>query len=166
MVILYDRFNLPDDIFEIIFSTKQQEIVAKLLIDYMKKNDIKNSSDLFLYKSKIDLNCAKILLNSFNTGEIELDLEIIFFHLQQSVEKLIKSILSKHRISAPKTHDIEELIRALDNNNIKILGNIDKLIDLSEYAIEGRYAIIHDDVDDAHNYIILIEKIINKFKKN
>jgi len=101
----------------------------------MKKNDIKNSSDLFLYKSKIDLNCAKILLNSFNTGEIELDLEIIFFHLQQSVEKLIKSILSKHRISAPKTHDIEKLIRALDNNNIKILGNIDKLIDLSEYAI-------------------------------
>ena len=39
MVILYDRFNLPDDIFEIVFSTKQQEIVAKLLINYMKQND-------------------------------------------------------------------------------------------------------------------------------
>lgn len=38
MVILYDRFNLPDDIYEIIFSTKQQEIVAKLLMNYMKQN--------------------------------------------------------------------------------------------------------------------------------
>ena len=37
MVVLYDRFNLPDDIFEVIFATKQQEIVAKMLIDYMKQ---------------------------------------------------------------------------------------------------------------------------------
>ncbi len=38
MVILYDRFNLSDDIYEVIFATKQQEIVAKLLIKYMKEN--------------------------------------------------------------------------------------------------------------------------------
>lgn len=38
MVILYDRFNLPEDVFEIIFATKQQKIVAKLLIKYMKEN--------------------------------------------------------------------------------------------------------------------------------
>ncbi|MBN2458601.1 hypothetical protein JXB31_05735 [Candidatus Woesearchaeota archaeon] len=36
MVILFDRFNLPDDIFEIIFATKQQKIVSKLLIREMK----------------------------------------------------------------------------------------------------------------------------------
>ena len=35
MVILFDRFNLPDDIYEIIFSTNQQKIVAKELIRYM-----------------------------------------------------------------------------------------------------------------------------------
>jgi hypothetical protein len=38
MTILYDRFNLPEDIYEVIFSTKQQEIVAKLLMNYMKQN--------------------------------------------------------------------------------------------------------------------------------
>ena len=38
MVILYDRFNMPEDIFDILFATKQQVIVAKLLIDYMKEN--------------------------------------------------------------------------------------------------------------------------------
>ncbi len=37
MVILFDRFNLPDDIYEIVFATKQQKIVAKLLIKAMQE---------------------------------------------------------------------------------------------------------------------------------
>lgn len=36
MVILFDQFNLPDDIYEIIFATKQQKIVGKLLVKEMK----------------------------------------------------------------------------------------------------------------------------------
>lgn len=39
MVILFDQFNMPDDIFEVIFATKQQTIVARLLVDEMKMND-------------------------------------------------------------------------------------------------------------------------------
>jgi hypothetical protein len=39
MVVLYDQFNLPENVFEIIFATKQQVIVAKLLIEEMKKNE-------------------------------------------------------------------------------------------------------------------------------
>lgn len=38
MVILYDRFNLPEDIYEVIFATKQQVIVAKLLINMIKEH--------------------------------------------------------------------------------------------------------------------------------
>ncbi|NQV08699.1 hypothetical protein HQ529_02500 [Candidatus Woesearchaeota archaeon] len=38
MVILYDRFNLSEDIFEIIFATNQQRIVGKTLIKYVKEN--------------------------------------------------------------------------------------------------------------------------------
>jgi len=37
MVILFDRFNLPDDVYEIIFATKQQVIVGKLLVDMIKE---------------------------------------------------------------------------------------------------------------------------------
>ena len=36
MVILYDRFNLPENIFEVIFSTDQQRMVGELLIKEMK----------------------------------------------------------------------------------------------------------------------------------
>jgi hypothetical protein len=38
MVILFDQYNLPDNIYEIIFATNQQVVVAKMLIDEIKKN--------------------------------------------------------------------------------------------------------------------------------
>ncbi len=37
MVILVDRYNLPEDIFEVVFATPQQKIVGKVLIGYIKK---------------------------------------------------------------------------------------------------------------------------------
>ena len=39
MVILFDQYNMPDSIFEIIFSTKQQVIVANMLLEEMKLKD-------------------------------------------------------------------------------------------------------------------------------
>ncbi|MBI5073262.1 hypothetical protein HZA99_05585 [Candidatus Woesearchaeota archaeon] len=39
MVLLFDQFNMPEDIYEIMFATKQQVIVAKLLIQNMKEHD-------------------------------------------------------------------------------------------------------------------------------
>lgn len=39
MVVLFDQFNLPESVYEIVFATKQQVLVAKLLIEEMKKND-------------------------------------------------------------------------------------------------------------------------------
>ncbi len=39
MVILFDQFNLPDDVFEVIFATEQQIEVAKELIVELKKSN-------------------------------------------------------------------------------------------------------------------------------
>ena len=39
MVVLFDQFNMPESIFEIIFATKQQVIVAKLLLEQKKLKD-------------------------------------------------------------------------------------------------------------------------------
>lgn len=36
MVILFDQFNLPENIYEIIFATTQQVIVAQMLVEEMK----------------------------------------------------------------------------------------------------------------------------------
>lgn len=38
MVILFDQYNLPEDIYKIIFATEQQEVVSKLLTKYMFEN--------------------------------------------------------------------------------------------------------------------------------
>jgi hypothetical protein len=38
MVVLFDKFNLPESIIEVIFSTNQQRAVAKLLFEYFKQN--------------------------------------------------------------------------------------------------------------------------------
>ncbi len=38
MVILFDQFNMPESIYDVIFSTKQQVIVARELIKQLKKS--------------------------------------------------------------------------------------------------------------------------------
>jgi hypothetical protein len=39
MVILFDQFHLPEDIYEIVFATEQQVIVGRLLIEEFKANN-------------------------------------------------------------------------------------------------------------------------------
>ncbi|MFT7616052.1 MAG: hypothetical protein ACI8Y7_000880 [Candidatus Woesearchaeota archaeon] len=54
MVILYDMFNLPDDVFEVIFSTPQQRIVAKVLINFMKEHDNEiNKTQMSYFATKL-----------------------------------------------------------------------------------------------------------------
>ena len=54
MVMLFDRFNLPEDIFEVIFATKQQTIVAKLLLNYMKQNNSQiTKTEMSLFATKL-----------------------------------------------------------------------------------------------------------------
>lgn len=125
----------------------------------MKKDEIKNSSDMFLYKANVDLNTSIFLLESFNKGEVEIDFELIYFHLQQSAKKLLKSLLSHKKIRILKTHDISDLINLLNHDNIKYITNINELENLTQYAIEGRYAILHDDLDDAEKYIDILKQL-------
>jgi hypothetical protein len=54
MVILFDRFHLPEDIYEIIFATKQQKIVGKLLICEMKMHDGQlTKSEMSLFATRL-----------------------------------------------------------------------------------------------------------------
>ena len=54
MVVLFDRFNLPEDIYEVIFATKQQIIVAKLLIEMIKVNGGEiNKTEMSLFATKL-----------------------------------------------------------------------------------------------------------------
>ena len=54
MVILFDQFNLPEDVFEIIFATKQQVVVALLLVEEMKMhNNQLNKTEMSMFATKL-----------------------------------------------------------------------------------------------------------------
>ncbi len=54
MVILFDRFNLPDDIYEVIFATRQQQIVAKVFVSFMKNNGWEvNKTEMSMFATKL-----------------------------------------------------------------------------------------------------------------
>ena len=82
----------------------------------MAKKFLKQYEILFK-KAKVDLHGAKLLLTSFNNGDVELELEVIFFHLQQCAEKLIKTLLDFNKIKFPHSHDIEDLRSILEVNS-------------------------------------------------
>ena len=120
--------------------------------------------EILYKKARVDLKASKILLKDFEKGDEELDLEAIMFHLQQTAEKLLKSLLAFNKLHFTKTHDLEQLLNAINENNIKIIDNIEILLPLSDYAVEGRYAIIYDDLDNADKYIEILDELI-KFVK-
>ncbi|MDN5327901.1 MAG: hypothetical protein PWP03_539 [Candidatus Woesearchaeota archaeon] len=54
MVILFDMYNLPEDIFEIVFSTKQQAIVARQLFKEFKAHGgILTKSEMSLFATQL-----------------------------------------------------------------------------------------------------------------
>ena len=54
MVVLFDQFHLPDDVFEIVFATSQQRIVAKVLIKAIKeKGGALNKTEMSFFATKL-----------------------------------------------------------------------------------------------------------------
>jgi len=51
----------------------------------MKKDDIKNSAGMFLYKAIIDFNSGKALYKLFENDEIDIDIEKVYFDFQQTI---------------------------------------------------------------------------------
>ena len=113
--------------------------------------------EILYKKAKTDLKVSKNLLEDIENGDEDLDLETVMFHLQQCAEKLLKALLAFHKFHFTKTHDIEKLLSLLKQNSIDFSNDIEVLINLTDYAVEGRYAIIHDDMEDAQSYIELLE---------
>jgi len=108
--------------------------------------------EILLQKAAVDLRSATILYNDFQNGNSELDLEVILFHLQQAAEKCLKSLLSFNQIHYPRVHDLEVLLNMILENKIPLDIDSDHLIDLSDFAVEGRYSVLHDDLVDVEQY--------------
>jgi len=98
---------------------------------------------IFVIKAKQDLVLVREV-----SGNNVIAPEILLFHLQQAVEKLIKSLLTYNAVKFPKTHDLVDLVELAEDNHIALPPFIDRLTELTPYAVETRYAIIHDELHD------------------
>lgn len=125
----------------------------------MAENLIKQHQ-LFLRKAESDLSAAKLLFKAYTSSDNVLDIETIFFHLQQCAEKLIKSLLSFNNVHIVKSHDIELLITKAKENSIALPNNVNNLIVLTEYAVDGRYSVIHDDIMSVDEFIELLDDFV------
>lgn len=121
-----------------------------------------NQYEILFNKAKADLFAANVLYAKFNEGNSELDLEVICYHLQQCAEKLMKAVLSKKQIYYPKIHDLETLLNIIKDNNIDLNPDRDLLIELNDYAVEGRYTIMHDDLENVQNIFIILTNMVNE----
>lgn len=118
---------------------------------------------IFILKAKQDLSLVHEVVGNNNVAP-----EIMLFHTQQCVEKLIKALFSYNSIRFPKTHDLEDLVELAEVNGIVLPVFMEKLTELSPYAVEGRYAIIHDDLHDiaemleqAEEFLVLVCETLN-----
>ena len=124
-----------------------------------------NQYEILFNKAKADLSASNVLYDRLMEGNSGLDLEVICFHLQQSAEKLMKAVLSKNQISYPKIHDLETLLTLITDNGIALDTNRELLIELNDYAVEGRYAIMYEELDSIKEIFTLVTDMANEADK-
>lgn len=112
--------------------------------------------EIMYHKGTSDLALATYALA---IDDSEIDVEIIFFHLQQAAEKYLKALLSFHNVHYDKIHDIRHLIKLCQANSIELPNQVEELVNLNPFAVEGRYGIIADDMFDAQTFIDLLQKV-------
>ena len=112
--------------------------------------------EILIGKANTDLKSAEIL---YGSKDDDIDIEVVFFHLQQAAEKYIKAVLSYMDVHFSKTHDLLMLLNSrnvdwkLNNNEIQIIS------ELNEYAVNGRYNYIGEIVENIDNYFDVVLKI-------
>ena len=65
--------------------------------------------------------------------------ELIGFHAQQAVEKLLKALLSHRRVAFRRTHDLAELLDLLTSSGVSVPPDVAQVCQLGPYAAEFRY---------------------------
>lgn len=111
--------------------------------------------EILFKKAEADLALVELVL-SLENQPIEVD--IIFFHLQQAAEKYLKTLVCYNGVHFEKIHDIDKIITLCRSNSIDLPDYIEVFIDLNPYAVEGRYAVIADDMDEADGYAKLLRQ--------
>jgi HEPN domain-containing protein len=66
--------------------------------------------------------------------------DIVGFHCQQAVEKMLKALLAERDVHYEKTHNLRYLIELLARHGLPMPGDLHEVVALSPYAVRLRYA--------------------------
>lgn len=111
--------------------------------------------EIFIRKAHADLKSAEIL---FKADDVEIDISIVLFHLQQAAEKFLKALVSNHGTHFEKIHDLRRLIDLCHECGIVLPSYVEDFMELNPFAVEGRYSLIHDDMADVERFIDLLKQ--------
>lgn len=98
---------------------------------------MKNNNSLineWIVRAEHDFETAELLIEQKSRGY-----EIICFHCQQCIEKYLKAFLIKNNRDYPRIHDLVKLINLCIEHDNSLIDLREKLSELNEYAVAGRY---------------------------
>jgi len=84
--------------------------------------------------------------------------EIFGFQAQQATEKLLKCWLSLDGLVYPKSHDLEHLIRLLEEHGSLVPDCFHALIDLNDFSVQFRYEIFDEEAIDRAGILKHVEQ--------
>ena len=134
-----------------------------------------NNETLF-DKAKQNLKVAESIYSTIAIND-EAYLNYVGYHIQQALELSIKYMLEMNGVNYPKTHDIDQLIRLANINNVDLYLN-EYIDDHSEmfslweartryilnYRLEKRK--IERSLMETKSYLDVIDKMMNRHMEN
>ena len=111
---------------------------------------------LLLQKARQDLILVVNVVNSEAVAD-----EIIGFHIQQAIEKAIKSTLTRLGRQYEFTHDLAILYKQAENSGLTLPASIDTIEELTAFAVQFRYLLYQEEQDfDRKAGLALAEKFV------
>ncbi len=91
-------------------------------------------SALLMRKASLDEVTVQKLISDLSAPD-----EVIGFHVQQAVEKMLKAVLSARGVHYRRTHDLVELLDLLPAHGISYPEGLDEVRRLTPFAVAYRY---------------------------
>jgi HEPN domain-containing protein len=87
--------------------------------------------------------------------------EIVGFHIQQTIEKAIKSALTRLGQQYQFTHDLSILYRQAENSGLTLPFSVDAIEELTVFAVHFRYLLYQEEQGIDRNVgLTLAEKFV------
>jgi len=95
---------------------------------------------LMLQKAQQDLEAVKSLINASNVAD-----EIVGFHVQQTIEKALKAVLTRRGVEYEFSHDLPVFFQQVEALGIAMPASLEAVEELTGFAVQFRYTLYEDE---------------------